>query len=75
MSVSGVRPGKVPLFFVDVETAPGQSERLAVYKDDNLGRVAEEFLRRHNQPLTKTVKLQQMLEHHMRVHKSRNGGR
>ena len=63
-----------PLFYVDVNFG-GKSDRIAVCKSDNLTEVAERFLESHKLPKTKTLKLTQLLEYHLKLHqKNRRHG-
>jgi small GTP-binding protein len=62
---------RVPFFIVDVEIQPGISEKLPIYKDDNLSERAIEFVKQQGLPMTKAFKLQQLLEHQMKNHISR----
>ena len=58
---------RVPLFWVEVDIGGGRMGKLGVFRDDDLEAVATKFVKQYGLPMTKVLKLQQVLEHHLKV--------
>lgn len=71
--VSGERPKKKLIMYIDVNITPTRTGRIGIYEGDDVRELAKNFKKTFQLNATMLNLLTQQLEHHLQLYKEKNG--